>query len=82
MGTGRSYISKLESGRVVPSLQTLQRATSALSIDLAELFLRVRRQTQAESLATMPDHGQRFRAQPTSIACPARQASKNERSNL
>ena len=45
MGTGRSYISKLESGRVVPSLQTLQRAASALSIDLAELFLRVRRQT-------------------------------------
>lgn len=45
MGTGRSYISKLESGRVAPSLHTLQRATSALSIDLAELFLRVRRQT-------------------------------------
>jgi DNA-binding XRE family transcriptional regulator len=45
MGTGRSYISKLESGRVVPSLQTLQRATSAFGIDLAELFLRLRRQT-------------------------------------
>lgn len=45
MGTARSYISKLESGHVVPSLQTLERATSALSIDLAELFLRLRRLT-------------------------------------
>jgi transcriptional regulator with XRE-family HTH domain len=44
MGTGRSYISKLESGGIVPSLQTLERATSALGIDLAELFLRLRRQ--------------------------------------
>jgi transcriptional regulator with XRE-family HTH domain len=44
MGTCRSYISKLESGRVVPSLLTLERATSALGIDLAELFLRLRRQ--------------------------------------
>lgn len=50
MGTGRSYISKLESGRVVPSLQTLDRATSAFGIDLAELFLRLRRQTQADLL--------------------------------
>jgi transcriptional regulator with XRE-family HTH domain len=57
MGTGRSYISKLESGHVVPSLQTLESATSVFGIDLAELFLRLRRQTQAESLATMPDHG-------------------------
>ncbi len=45
MGTGRSYISKLESGRIVPSLQTLESATSAFGIDLAELFLRLRRQT-------------------------------------
>jgi transcriptional regulator with XRE-family HTH domain len=45
MGTGRSYISKLESGGLVPSLQTLDRATSALGIDLAELFLRLRRET-------------------------------------
>lgn len=45
MGTGRSYISKLESGGVVPSLQTLERATLALGIDLADLFLRLRRQT-------------------------------------
>jgi len=45
MGTARSHISKLEGGHVVPSLQTLERATSALSIDLAELFLRLRRQT-------------------------------------
>jgi DNA-binding XRE family transcriptional regulator len=50
MGTARSYISKLESGHVVPSLQTLERATSALSIDLAELFLRLRRQAQAHCL--------------------------------
>jgi len=45
MGTCRSYISKLESGRVLPSMQTLESATSALGIDLAELFLRLRRQT-------------------------------------
>ncbi len=50
MGTCRSYISKLESGRVVPSLLTLEHATSALGIDLAELFLRLRRQKQAEPL--------------------------------
>ena len=45
MGTGRSYISKLESGTIIPSLQTLERTTSAFGIDLAELFLRLRRQT-------------------------------------
>jgi len=45
MGTGRSYVSKLESGRVLPSLQTLDRATSAFGIDIAELFLRLRRNT-------------------------------------
>ena len=54
MGTGRSYISKLESGRVVPSLQTLESATSAFGIDLAELFLRLRRQTYAEPLSALP----------------------------
>ena len=45
MGTGNSYISKLESGTIIPSLQTLERATLAFGIDLAELFLRLRRQT-------------------------------------
>jgi ribosome-binding protein aMBF1 (putative translation factor) len=45
MSTGRSYISKLECGSTVPSLRTLERATSALGIDLAELFLRLRRRT-------------------------------------
>ena len=54
MGTGRSYISKLESGRVVPSLQTLERARSAFGIDLAELFLRLRRQKRAEPLSVFP----------------------------
>jgi DNA-binding XRE family transcriptional regulator len=54
MGTGRSYISKLESGHVVPSLQTLESATSAFGIDLAELFLRLRRQQHAEPLSASP----------------------------
>jgi DNA-binding XRE family transcriptional regulator len=54
MGTGRSYISKLESGRVVPSLQTLECATSAFGIDLAELFLRLHRQQHAEPRPAFP----------------------------
>jgi transcriptional regulator with XRE-family HTH domain len=45
MGTARSYISKLERGLLVPSLQTLERATSALGIDIADLFLRLRRRS-------------------------------------
>jgi DNA-binding XRE family transcriptional regulator len=57
MGTGRSYISKLESGHVVPSLQTLESATSAFGIDLAELFLRLRRQTFTEPLSPFPTLG-------------------------
>jgi hypothetical protein len=44
MGTARSYISKLGCGLLVPSFQTLERATSALGIDIADLFLRLRRQ--------------------------------------
>ena len=40
MGTVRSHISKIERGLVVPSFQTLERATSALGIDIADLFRR------------------------------------------
>jgi len=36
----RSHISKIERGLVVPSFQTLERATSALGIDIADLFRR------------------------------------------
>ena len=42
MGTVRSHISKIERGLLVPSFQTLERATSALSIDIADLFRRLR----------------------------------------
>lgn len=41
-GISRPSISKLESGKVVPSLRKLQRVTTALGIDIAELFLRIR----------------------------------------
>lgn len=40
MGTVRSHISKIERGLVVPSFQTLESATSALGIDIADLFRR------------------------------------------
>jgi len=42
MGTVRSHISKVERGLLVPSFQTLERATSALGIDIADLFRRLR----------------------------------------
>jgi DNA-binding XRE family transcriptional regulator len=42
-GISRPSISKLESGKVVPSLRKLQRVTTALGIDIAELFLRIRK---------------------------------------
>ena len=40
MGTLRSHISKIERGLLVPSFQTLERATLALGIDIADLFRR------------------------------------------
>jgi len=40
MGTVRSHISKIERGLLVPSFQTLERATSALGIDIADLLRR------------------------------------------
>jgi ribosome-binding protein aMBF1 (putative translation factor) len=40
MGTVRSHISKIERGLLVPSFQTLDRATSALGIDIADLLRR------------------------------------------
>ncbi len=44
-GTARTYISRLECGLLVPSLDTLERVVMALNLtDLADLFLRLRRQ--------------------------------------
>jgi transcriptional regulator with XRE-family HTH domain len=51
MGTVRSHISKIERGLVVPSFQTLERATSALGIDIADLFRRRCQKTQAAQKA-------------------------------
>jgi DNA-binding XRE family transcriptional regulator len=42
MAISRSAVSKLESGKSVPSLAKLHRVTSALGIDIAEVFLRIR----------------------------------------
>jgi DNA-binding XRE family transcriptional regulator len=42
MGVKRSYISRIERGRSSPSLYSLHRAASALGMDLAELFIRLR----------------------------------------
>jgi DNA-binding XRE family transcriptional regulator len=42
IGISRPSITKLESGKVVPSLIKLQRVTTALGIDIAELFQRIR----------------------------------------
>ena len=51
MGTVRSHISKIERGLLVPSFQTLERATSALGIDIADLFRRRCQKTQAAQKA-------------------------------
>jgi transcriptional regulator with XRE-family HTH domain len=42
MGVKRSYVSRIERGRSSPSLYSLLRAVSALGMDLAELFIRLR----------------------------------------
>ena len=42
MGVKRSYVSRIERGRSSPSLYSLLRAASALGMDLAELFIRLR----------------------------------------
>jgi hypothetical protein len=42
MSTARSYVSKLERGLLILSFPTLKRTTSALGIDIAERFLRLR----------------------------------------
>jgi DNA-binding XRE family transcriptional regulator len=43
IGISSPSITKLESGKVVPSLAKLQRVTTELGIDIAELFLRIRK---------------------------------------
>ena len=42
IGISRPSITKLESGKSIPTLAKLQRVTAALGIDIAELFLRIR----------------------------------------
>ena len=42
MGVKRSYVSRIERGSSSPSLYSLLRAVSALGMDLAELFIRLR----------------------------------------
>jgi transcriptional regulator with XRE-family HTH domain len=39
----RPSVTKLENGKAVPSLAKLQQVTAALGIDIAEVFLHIRR---------------------------------------
>jgi ribosome-binding protein aMBF1 (putative translation factor) len=52
MNTSRSYLSKLECGILVPSLQTLERATAALGTDIASLFHQLRQLPIVEARRT------------------------------
>ncbi len=55
MQVPRTYISKIENGKAMPTLSSLQRLESALDIDICDLLKDARSRRQAESVAILAD---------------------------
>ena len=51
----RTYISKIENGKAMPTLSSLERLASALEVDICALLRDARSRRQAETNAIMSD---------------------------
>ena len=55
MGVPRTYISKIENGKALPTLSSLERLATALEVDICALLRDARSRRQGETNAIMAD---------------------------